>query len=76
MTMIDVSCFCGGCYSFNGDVGACPNCGEIVSLTHAMDDEDQSVREALLGNLGTEVARHRTQVTVGQLEPGLGERIG
>jgi ribosomal protein L29 len=41
-----------------------------------MDDEDQSMREALLGNLGTELARHRTQVTVGQLEPGLGERIG
>ncbi len=31
--------------------------------------------ERVLGNLGTEVAGHRTQVAVGQLEPGLGELL-
>ena len=30
--MIDVVCFCGCRYSFTGDGGACPNCGEPVSL--------------------------------------------
>lgn len=33
-------------------------------------------QEALLGNLGTEVARHGTHVTVGKLEPSLGKDLG
>ena len=32
--MIDVVCFCGCAYSFIGDVGACPGCGEQTSFTH------------------------------------------
>jgi hypothetical protein len=30
--MIDVVCFCGCSYSFGGDEGACPQCGEIATL--------------------------------------------
>jgi hypothetical protein len=29
--MINVVCFCGCAYSFPGDVGSCPQCGEHVS---------------------------------------------
>jgi hypothetical protein len=32
--MIDVVCFCGHRYSVSGDAGACPQCGEGVSLYH------------------------------------------
>jgi hypothetical protein len=31
--MADVACFCGCCFSFVGTVGACPECGEGVTLT-------------------------------------------
>ena len=31
--MADVACFCGCLYSFDGGGGACPKCGEYVSLT-------------------------------------------
>ena len=31
--MADVACFCGCLYSFEGGGGACPKCGEYVSLT-------------------------------------------
>jgi hypothetical protein len=31
--MTDVVCFCGCCYSFDGEVGVCPLCGEYVGLT-------------------------------------------
>ena len=31
--MADVACFCGCLYSFDGGGGACPECGEYVSLT-------------------------------------------
>jgi hypothetical protein len=33
--MADVACFCGCCFSFVGTVGACPECGEPVTLTIA-----------------------------------------
>ncbi len=33
--MADVACFCGCCFSFVGDVGACPECGDAVTLTTA-----------------------------------------
>jgi hypothetical protein len=33
--MADVACFCGCCFSFGGSVGACPDCGEAVTLTTA-----------------------------------------
>jgi hypothetical protein len=31
--MAQVACFCGCLYSFDGDGGACPKCGEYASLT-------------------------------------------
>jgi hypothetical protein len=31
--MIDVVCFCGHAYSFAGDAGACPRCGEPLALS-------------------------------------------
>jgi hypothetical protein len=33
--MADVACFCGCCFSFQGIVGACPECGEAVTLATA-----------------------------------------
>ena len=33
--MADVACFCGCCFSFVGTVGACPECGEEVTLRTA-----------------------------------------
>lgn len=30
--MIDVVCFCGASYSFVGDAGICPSCGEETSF--------------------------------------------
>ena len=33
LMMADVACFCGCLYSFEGGGGACPKCGEYVSLT-------------------------------------------
>jgi hypothetical protein len=37
--MIDVICFCGFAYSFAGDHGACPQCGEPVSFTRPSHTE-------------------------------------
>ncbi len=37
--MIDVVCFCGCSYSFEGDTGACPECGEPVTFVRASADE-------------------------------------
>jgi hypothetical protein len=31
--MIDVACFCGCCFSFDGAAGACPKCGEVARVT-------------------------------------------
>jgi hypothetical protein len=33
--MADVACFCGCWFSFAGTAGACPECGEAVTLTIA-----------------------------------------
>jgi hypothetical protein len=38
--MADVACFCGCLYSFGGDGGACPQCGEYVSLTTGGEFKD------------------------------------
>jgi hypothetical protein len=33
LTMAEVACFCGCCFSFDGAAGACPTCGEVARLT-------------------------------------------
>lgn len=33
--MAEVACFCGCFYSFDGDGGACPQCGEYASVRTA-----------------------------------------
>jgi hypothetical protein len=33
LTMAEVACFCGCCFSFDGAAGACPKCGEVARLT-------------------------------------------
>jgi hypothetical protein len=30
--MADVACFCGCCFSFDGDAEACPKCGEVARV--------------------------------------------
>lgn len=43
--MIDVVCFCGCTYSFHGDTGACPTCGETVTFRRASCDERDETSE-------------------------------
>jgi hypothetical protein len=43
--MIEVICFCGSAYSFAGDVGACPQCGEPVSFARASNAEPQEMED-------------------------------
>ena len=31
--MMDVACFCGCCFSFDGGAAACPRCGEVAGVT-------------------------------------------
>lgn len=42
-----VACFCGCSYSAAGEVGACPQCGEYVSLTRTSAGEEQQMRREL-----------------------------
>jgi hypothetical protein len=41
--MIAVVCFCGNSYSFIGDGGACPRCGELLTLPSAPADQARSL---------------------------------
>lgn len=41
--MIDVACFCGCSYSFVGDGGVCPSCGESVSFPRVSAPEDGAI---------------------------------
>lgn len=36
--MASVACFCGCSFSFDGGAGACPRCGEAVSLTGSVPE--------------------------------------
>ena len=45
--MMDVACYCGSRYSFAGKLGACPKCGEHVTLIHASATEEEQMREEL-----------------------------
>lgn len=44
--MTDVACFCGRCYSFWGDAGVCPGCGECAALDGVSAAEVRGVRPA------------------------------
>ena len=39
--MIDVACFCGRRYSFSGDTGVCPHCGECVTAARPSVEDEQ-----------------------------------
>jgi hypothetical protein len=59
--MNNVACFCGRIYSFDGDTGTCPQCGEHAGLPRApiaaeerMDDELERVLTGI-----TEAAKAR-----------------
>jgi hypothetical protein len=43
--MIDVVCFCGNSYSFIGNGGACPRCGELVTMPSASADQTRRLSE-------------------------------
>jgi predicted amidophosphoribosyltransferase len=43
--MIDVVCFCGCWYAFDGDTGACPQCGEPVTFHRSPAGQQQKVPE-------------------------------
>ena len=45
--MIDVACLCGCAYSFSGDLGVCPECGEHVAFGHVPIDEERQMRREL-----------------------------
>lgn len=59
--MTDVACFCGCCYSFVGDVGACPRCGEVTDLTGAPGPEKVAAQPA--SNLPERPARIAVTLT-------------
>jgi hypothetical protein len=45
--MINVACFCGRSYSFEGRMGACPGCGEIAAITTASPCGTEIYRQPL-----------------------------
>ena len=45
--MINVVCYCGCAYSFAGDVGSCPRCGEHVVFTRGPEAELQDRQETI-----------------------------
>lgn len=45
--MIDVACFCGTSFSFDGDLGACPKCGDVVNLAGAFPAAERRMLEEL-----------------------------
>ena len=45
--MIDVVCFCGSSYSFVGDAGVCPQCGEHVGFARHSASDASPARDEL-----------------------------
>jgi hypothetical protein len=39
--MINVLCFCGWAYSFAGEVGTCPQCGEHVTFARGVEARER-----------------------------------
>jgi hypothetical protein len=44
---MDIACFCGCRFSCAGDLGACPGCGEYVSLSRVSEAEEKRMRAEL-----------------------------
>jgi hypothetical protein len=44
---MDVACFCGRRFTCAGDVGACPACGEYVTLSRVSDEQERQMRAEL-----------------------------
>ena len=44
---MEVACFCGCCFSCAGDLGACPGCGEYVTLSRVSDAEEKQMHAEL-----------------------------
>jgi hypothetical protein len=59
--MTDVACFCGCLFSFRGEVGVCPRCGEYASLTGVSPEVEEQMRRelALLTNQDVSAVRAR-----------------
>ncbi|HTP18930.1 MAG TPA: hypothetical protein VMJ65_04960 [Solirubrobacteraceae bacterium] len=58
--MTNVACFCGCSFSFEGEIGMCPRCGEYTSFTTVTPEEEQRMREELARVLeGTPARRPR-----------------
>ena len=51
-TMINVVCYCGHAYSFAGDVGSCPRCGEYVFFARGSDEERRATDETIAKIVG------------------------
>jgi hypothetical protein len=52
--MPHVACFCGQRFSFSGELGACPRCGECVAVGRVSAEEERQMRnemERLLASL-------------------------
>ncbi len=47
MTMPNVVCFCGRYFRFDGDIGACPQCGEYATLRTVSSEEQHQMRDEL-----------------------------
>ena len=45
--MMDVACFCGRVYSYSGELGVCPGCGEYVTLSCVANEEEEQMRREL-----------------------------
>jgi hypothetical protein len=51
--MINAVCYCGCAYSFAGDLGSCPQCGEPVFFTRGLDAQ---AREEAIAKIVAQVS--------------------
>jgi hypothetical protein len=77
--MIEVDCFCGCVYSFSGDVGACPGCGECATFPRVTTAEARQMRselDAVINRPGTPTVTEATlpEFVLERAERGVGGR--
>jgi hypothetical protein len=68
---MDVACFCGRSFSYAGNLGTCPGCGEHVSVSRVSDAEEKQMRAELDLLLTYGAGAHGRRV-----RPGGGTRHG